>query len=86
MVIEHSLDVIGQADWLINLGPGPGKHGGAILYEGHVTDYTDRATPTGHALAASQTGPAPGPDVARATSGPRTPGTRPLPRTVSVHE
>lgn len=52
VVIEHNLDVIRQADWLIDLGPGPGKHGGTILYEGHVTDYTDRTTPTGHALAA----------------------------------
>ncbi len=54
VVIEHNLDVIGQADWLIDLGPGPGRHGGTILYEGHVIDYTDRATPTSHALATSQ--------------------------------
>jgi len=47
VVIEHNLDVIGQADWLIDLGPGPGKHGGTILYEGHVSDYTYRATRTG---------------------------------------
>jgi excinuclease UvrABC ATPase subunit len=50
VVIEHNLDVIGHADWLIDLGPGPGRHGGTILYEGHVTGYTDRTTPTGHAL------------------------------------
>jgi excinuclease UvrABC ATPase subunit len=64
VVIEHNLDVIRQADWLIDLGPGPGRHGGTILYEGHVTDYTDRATPTGYALAASQPGRAPGPNAA----------------------
>jgi excinuclease UvrABC ATPase subunit len=50
VVIEHNLDVIRQADWLIDLGPGPGKHGGTVLYEGHVADYTDQATPTSEAL------------------------------------
>jgi excinuclease UvrABC ATPase subunit len=50
VVIEHNLDVIRQADWLIDLGPGPGRHGGTILFQGHVADYTGRATPTCHAL------------------------------------
>ncbi|TDE56419.1 excinuclease ABC subunit UvrA [Nonomuraea mesophila] len=51
VVIEHNLDVIRQADWLIDLGPGPGRHGGTVLFEGHVADHTDRTTPTGRALA-----------------------------------
>ncbi|WP_314172631.1 ATP-binding cassette domain-containing protein [Streptomyces winkii] len=51
VVIEHNLDVVRHADWLIDLGPGPGRHGGAVLYEGHVAGCTDRATPTGRALA-----------------------------------
>ncbi|MEO3892105.1 excinuclease ABC subunit UvrA [Nonomuraea sp. B5E05] len=50
VVIEHNLDVIRQADWLIDLGPGPGRHGGTILFEGHVADHADRTTPTGRAL------------------------------------
>ncbi len=50
VVIEHNLDVIRQADWLIDLGPGPGRHGRTILFEGHVADYTDHKTPTCHAL------------------------------------
>jgi excinuclease UvrABC ATPase subunit len=50
VVIEHNLDVVRQADWLIDLGPGPGRHGGGILYEGRVTDYADTTTPTGRAL------------------------------------
>ncbi|RSM76013.1 excinuclease ABC subunit UvrA [Kibdelosporangium aridum] len=50
VVIEHNLDVIRQADWLIDLGPGPGKHGGRILYQGPVTGIADTAT--GQALAA----------------------------------
>jgi excinuclease UvrABC ATPase subunit len=44
VVIEHNLDVIRRADWLIDLGPGPGKHGGQILYQGHVADITDTVT------------------------------------------
>lgn len=54
VVIEHNLDVIGQADWLIDLGPGPGRHGGTILFEGHVADYAGRATPTCDALAQAE--------------------------------
>ncbi|GAB4585363.1 ATP-binding cassette domain-containing protein [Nocardia sp. IFM 10818] len=34
IVIEHNLDVIRRADWVIDLGPGPGRYGGRILYEG----------------------------------------------------
>ncbi|MEV4455574.1 excinuclease ABC subunit UvrA [Microbispora sp. NPDC049633] len=53
VVIEHNLDVVRQADWLIDLGPGPGRHGGTVLYEGHVADYPpDAGTPTARALAA----------------------------------
>lgn len=51
VVIEHNLEVIRHADWLIDLGPGPGRHGGTVLFEGHVADYTDRDTPTSRALA-----------------------------------
>jgi excinuclease UvrABC ATPase subunit len=59
LVIEHNLDVIRQADWLIDLGPGPGKHGGTVLYEGHVADYTDQSTPTSEALANANRVPTP---------------------------
>ena len=34
LVIEHNMDVLKNADWLIDLGPGGGKHGGELLYEG----------------------------------------------------
>ncbi|SIT84466.1 ATP-binding cassette domain-containing protein [Edaphobacillus lindanitolerans] len=33
-LIEHRLDVIKQADWIIELGPGGGTAGGRILFEG----------------------------------------------------
>ncbi|MEG3638129.1 excinuclease ABC subunit UvrA [Magnetococcus sp. PR-3] len=34
VVIEHNLDVIKTADWIIDLGPEGGSHGGRILIEG----------------------------------------------------
>jgi excinuclease ABC subunit A len=34
VVVEHNLDVIKCADWLIDLGPGGGKDGGDLLYMG----------------------------------------------------
>ena len=33
-LIEHNLDVIRSADWLIELGPGAGEEGGRVLYTG----------------------------------------------------
>ena len=50
VVIEHDLEVIRRADWLIDLGPGPGRHGGAVLYQGPVADY--QGTTTAQALGA----------------------------------
>jgi excinuclease UvrABC ATPase subunit len=34
IVIEHNLDIISQADWIIDMGPGAGKFGGKVLFEG----------------------------------------------------
>ncbi|WP_346889951.1 excinuclease ABC subunit UvrA [Clostridium sp. UBA1056] len=34
IVIEYNLDVISQADWIIDLGPLAGQHGGNIMFEG----------------------------------------------------
>ena len=34
LIIEHNLDVIKCADWLIDLGPEGGKNGGKLLYQG----------------------------------------------------
>jgi excinuclease ABC subunit A len=38
LVIEHNLDVIGCADWIIDLGPGGGDGGGELVCEGTVED------------------------------------------------
>ncbi|MFD0995701.1 excinuclease UvrABC ATPase subunit [Pseudoclavibacter chungangensis] len=55
VVIEHNLDVIRRADWLIDLGPGPGRHGGRVLYAGRVDGIGDTAT--GDALRADAVAP-----------------------------
>jgi excinuclease ABC subunit A len=34
LVVEHDEDTMRHADWLIDLGPGAGKHGGMIVSEG----------------------------------------------------
>lgn len=34
IVIEHNIDIISQADWIIDMGPGAGKFGGEVLFEG----------------------------------------------------
>jgi excinuclease ABC subunit A len=52
VVIEHNLDVIKTADWIVDLGPEGGAGGGRILVAG--TPETVAATPgshTGHFLA-----------------------------------
>lgn len=36
LVVEHNLDVVRQADWVIDLGPEGGSKGGEIIYAGEV--------------------------------------------------
>lgn len=38
IIIEHNLDIIRRADWIIDLGPEGGKNGGTVLFEGTPED------------------------------------------------
>ena len=38
VIIEHNLDIIRRADWIIDLGPEGGKDGGRVLFEGTPED------------------------------------------------
>jgi excinuclease ABC subunit A len=52
LVIEHNLDVIKRADWVIDLGPGAGAQGGRIVAEGTPEDVAaTAASVTGQYLA-----------------------------------
>ncbi|MBK1883268.1 excinuclease ABC subunit UvrA [Luteolibacter pohnpeiensis] len=51
LVVEHHLDVIAAADWVIELGPGGGVNGGTLVAEGPPAGLIDNdQSPTGKAL------------------------------------
>ncbi len=52
LVVEHHLDVIAASDWVIELGPGGGVHGGNLVAEGAPALIREKNnSPTGLALA-----------------------------------
>ena len=54
IVIEHNLDVMKQADWIIDIGPDGGKNGGEVVFAGTPADMVKSAkTLTAHSLRAS---------------------------------
>ncbi len=44
VVVEHSPDLIARADWILDLGPGGGVHGGEVLYSGPLEGFLDHGT------------------------------------------
>ncbi|SDO41374.1 Excinuclease UvrABC ATPase subunit [Microbacterium sp. ru370.1] len=52
VVIEHHQAVMAHADWIIDLGPGAGRDGGTVVFEGTPADLVaQRSTLTGEHLA-----------------------------------
>jgi excinuclease UvrABC ATPase subunit len=55
IVIEHNLDVVSRADWVIDLGPGAGRDGGTVVFEGPPAALAKaKGSLTGSFLAARQ--------------------------------
>ena len=50
LVVEHNMDVIAVSDWIIDLGPGGGRHGGEIVAEGSADDIASSDSVTGQYL------------------------------------
>ncbi len=50
IVVEHDAETMRQADWIIDLGPGAGKHGGEVVYEGTPKKVLRAHTLTGDYL------------------------------------
>ena len=50
LIIEHNLDIISTADYVIDLGPYAGEHGGQICGLGTPKQVSYNQTPTGNAL------------------------------------
>jgi len=51
VVVEHNLDLIAKCDWIVDLGPGGGVHGGELLYSGPLEGFLrDGNGPTAEVL------------------------------------
>ncbi|OGF75041.1 excinuclease ABC subunit A [Candidatus Giovannonibacteria bacterium RIFCSPHIGHO2_02_FULL_45_13] len=50
LVVEHDAETMREADWIIDLGPGAGKHGGKIIFEGEYRELLKAKTLTGEYL------------------------------------
>ena len=42
-VVEHNMDVVRRADWIVDVGPGAGSGGGSVLFSGPVAGLDDIA-------------------------------------------
>jgi len=61
LVVEHDENTIRQADWVIDLGPGAGRHGGSIVAQGSPEDIeASKASLTGRYLRRELEIPVPG--------------------------
>ncbi len=51
VIVEHSLELMAAADWIIDLGPEAGDHGGRIVAQGTPEEVARAGTHTGRVLA-----------------------------------
>ncbi|MGN6032347.1 MAG: ABC transporter [Thermomicrobiales bacterium] len=76
-IVEHNLDVIREAGWIVDVGPGAGERGGQVLYSGPVMGLKD--------VPGSVTRAYLFPDATPARRAPRTPAAWLTLRDVTLH-
>ncbi len=60
IVVEHDEDTIRTADWVVDIGPGAGEHGGQVVVAGSVADLLEHpGSVTGNYLAGRESIPVP---------------------------
>ncbi|HEY0890972.1 MAG TPA: excinuclease ABC subunit UvrA [Nocardioides sp.] len=60
IVVEHDEDTIRVADWVVDIGPGAGEHGGHVVHSGTVKElYANERSLTGQFLAGKREIPVP---------------------------
>src|SRR5690606_41460714 len=60
IVVEHDEDTIRAADHVIEMGPGPGVHGGNVVAQGTLSDILAcKASPTGQLFSGRRSIPTP---------------------------
>ncbi|MEY2416403.1 MAG: excinuclease subunit [Ilumatobacteraceae bacterium] len=60
LVVEHDEETIREADWIVDIGPGAGEHGGDVVYSGPVKGITKvKESITGQYLAGKKYIPVP---------------------------
>ncbi len=60
IVVEHDEDTIRTADWIVDIGPGAGEHGGEVVYAGPVSGITKvKESVTGQYLSGKKSIPVP---------------------------
>jgi excinuclease ABC subunit A len=74
VVVEHDLDVVRSADWVVDLGPGAGPEGGTVVAEGPPEAVAESDGRTGQALRARR----------RAGRARPSPAAEPAPRSIVV--
>ncbi|MGH7469528.1 MAG: excinuclease ABC subunit UvrA [Longimicrobiales bacterium] len=61
IVVEHDEDTIRAADHIVEMGPGPGVHGGTVVVQGTLNDVLEcRTSPTGQFLSGKRSIAMPG--------------------------
>src|SRR6185503_18893923 len=61
IVVEHDEDTIRNADWIVDIGPGAGEHGGNIVHSGELKELLENeASITGAYLSGRRSIPLPG--------------------------